>query len=88
VSLGDVKVGTATERRFVVRGPSPFRITAIQGADNHLAVKAENESKAAHTLTITLQPSAPGEVSRTLRLVTDLPGRREVEVTVKARAVP
>jgi hypothetical protein len=88
VSLGEVKAGTATERRFVVRHATPFRITAIQGTDNYLLAKTDSESKAAHELTVTLQPSAPGEVSRTLRLVTDLPGRREIEVTVKARAVP
>ena len=88
VSLGDVKAGTATERRFGVRHAKPFRITAIQGTDNYLLAKTDSESKVAHELTVTLQPSAPGEVSRTLRLVTDLPGRREVEVTIKARAVP
>jgi hypothetical protein len=88
VSLGEVKAGMPTERRFIVRYATSFRITAIQGTDHYLMAKTDTASKTAHELTVTFQPSAPGEVSRTLRLVTDLPGRREVEVTVKARAVP
>jgi hypothetical protein len=87
-SLGDLKAGITSERQVRVRCATAFRITDIKGTDSAIQATTPSTPQKAHTLTLTLHPSAPGELSRTLRLVTDLPGRREVEVTIRARAVP
>jgi hypothetical protein len=88
VSLGDLKAGVASERQVRVRCATAFRITDIKGTDSAVQASTPSTPQKVHTLTLTLHPSAAGELSRTLRLVTDLPDRREVEVTIKARAVP
>jgi hypothetical protein len=86
VVLGELKAGTQAERRIVVRGPTPFRITSITGMDKQLQVReATTESKTVHVLTVTLRPNKPGELNRTLRVLTDVRG--EIEFTAKARVV-
>jgi hypothetical protein len=88
VDLGEVQAGATTERRFVVRGPAPFRITKIEGTDEEFAVQADAAAREAHTLTVTLRPKETGVLRRTLRLRTDLPGRADVAATVTCRAAP
>lgn len=88
VDLGELLAGTRTERQFVVRGPTPFRITQVEGADRAVAVEPDGQPRAAHTLTVTLWPEAAGPLTRTLRLRTDLPGHPEISVTVTARVLP
>jgi hypothetical protein len=87
VTLGDARTGTQTERRLTVRSALPFRITAIEGADKECAAEVDNhERKTEHVLTIRLQPNQPGERTRTLRLVTDLPNGGVATFDVKVRA--
>jgi hypothetical protein len=84
--LGDVKKGGEAERRVVIRGDKPFRITSIAGTDDQLSAKdSTSESKPVHVLTIRLKAAKPGEFDRNLRVFTDLPEEREV--TVRATAV-
>ena len=88
VVLGEVKAGTQAERRIIVRGATPFRITAIQGTDAQLDVReASATSKAVHVLTVTLRPEKAGELNRTLQVLTDLRGESNIEFTAKARVV-
>ncbi len=88
VVLGELKAGALAERRIIVRGSTPFRITGIRGTDKQLSVReAASESKAVHVLTVTLRPSRPGEWNRNLRIQTDLPGENDIEFTAKARVV-
>src|SRR6266542_2795770 len=39
VTLGEVKLGGETERKVIVRGIKPFKITAVKGTDALLSVK-------------------------------------------------
>jgi hypothetical protein len=71
-----------------VRGPAPFRISAVQGSDAQLAVQADSQTQQVQELTLTLRPQHPGDFERLLRLATDLPGRPEVALRVRARATP
>jgi hypothetical protein len=88
VVLGELKAGTLAERRIIVRGSSPFRITGIKGTDKQLSVReGASESKSVHVLTVTLKPSRAGEMNRNLRILTDLPGESDIEFTAKARVV-
>jgi hypothetical protein len=88
VMLGEAKLGTQTEWRITVRSAVPFRITAIKGTDKHWSAENDaEERKPEHVLTIRLQPNEPGELTRRLRLLTDLPNGGAVEFNVKAQVV-
>jgi hypothetical protein len=89
LSLGEVKVGETAERKLVVRGVKPFKITAVKGAGSGLEVKdSTDESKEQHVLTVRLKGNKPGEVSRTLKVVTDIKDEGEVEFVAKGQVVP
>jgi hypothetical protein len=88
VTLGDVKVGATVERKVIVRGVKPFKITQIQGTDAVLSVKdSTEESKPVHVLTVKLKGTNGGEVNRVLRVVTDLSEDREIDFHATARLV-
>jgi hypothetical protein len=86
--LGEVKAGQKTVRPLRVRGPAAFRITGVRGGDAQLQAEAGSQSREVHELTLTLHPEQAGEFVRTLYLHTDLPGRAEVAVRLRARAAP
>jgi hypothetical protein len=89
VALGSLKAGQQTERRVIVRGTTPFRITKVEGVDSSLVVRdSTDEAKTVHVLTVTLQPNQPGEVNRTLRVVTDLPQEGVIEFSARAQVLP
>ena len=71
--VGQVKAGAEAERRVIVRGVKPFRITSVQGTDALVSVKDSNPaSKPVHVLTIKFKGQKPGELSRTFKVLTDL----------------
>lgn len=73
VTLGSVQAGAETERKVILRGVQPFKISKIVGADDELSVREPtDEKKAVHVLTITLKPTKAGEFLRTLKIITDL----------------
>jgi hypothetical protein len=83
--LGELKVGTSSERRIVVRGVKPFKITAVQGTDDELHVRDSTpDSKPVHVLTVTLKPGKVGTLQRTLHVHTDLGDEGEVEFQARA----
>lgn len=89
VSLGEVKAGTESDRKVVIRGVRPFRIVGITGTDNQVQVRpTNNESKAVHVLTVTLNPRDVGDLSRTIRVQTDLKQSGDIEFTAQAQVVP
>jgi hypothetical protein len=80
VSLGQVAVGNQVERKVIVRGTQPFRITDVRGADGEVIVNDNaNDSQAIHVLTVTLKGSKPGDINRTLRIITDLKEEGEID---------
>ena len=80
VSLGQVAVGSQVERKVIVRGTQPFRITEVRGADGELVVSdSANDNEAIHVLTVTLKGSKPGDLNRTLRVITDLKEEGEID---------
>lgn len=89
VVLGQVKAGVESDRKVVLRGATPFRITNIQGADKEMVIRpASADSKTVHILTVTIRPSQPGQISRTIRVQTDLQPAKDIEFNAKAEAVP
>jgi hypothetical protein len=89
VDLGQVKVGSQVQRKVIVRGVKPFRITDVKGAAGDLTVlDTTADSRPVHVLAITYKPSSPGEIKRPLRILTDLPEEGEIEIQTKAQSAP
>jgi hypothetical protein len=89
VTLGEVKVGASAERRVVVRGVKPFKITGVHGTDSTVSVRdSANDSKPVHVLTVTVRGQNTGDISRTLEVLTDLDGESKIEFGTSARIIP
>jgi hypothetical protein len=86
VNMGQVKPGAEVERKIIVRGVKPFKIAKIQGTDEHLSVRESSaESKTVHILTVKFKADKPGDMSRKLKVITDLKDEGEVEFEAKAQ---
>jgi hypothetical protein len=89
VSLGQVAVNGESERRVIIRGAKPFKITGVKGEDGQLTVHDNTEdSKAVHVLTVKLKPGKAGELDRNVHIDTDLPDDSWVEFEVSAKITP
>jgi len=89
VTLGQVKARGESERRVIVRGIKPFKITRVQGTDQQLLVRdSTSESKPVHVLTVKLRAGRPGQLTRTLRVLTDLPEDNKIDFQVSALVPP
>jgi hypothetical protein len=87
--LGPLKVGAQTERKVIVRGVRPFRITDVKGADDALSVRdSSTESKPVHVLSVTLKAIKAGEPNWNLRVLTDLAEEGEIEFHARAQITP
>ena len=88
VSLGQVKAGTESDRKVMIRGVRPFRITGILGADKQLQVRhANDESKTVHVLTVTVNPNEPGDLTHRITVQTDLQTGGDIEFRTHALVV-
>jgi hypothetical protein len=89
VTLGQVRAGAELDRKVIIRGVTPFRITGISGTDNQIRVSESNsESKNVHVLTVTLNPLEPGLLSRLIQVHTDLQNGSDIEFNAQADVVP
>ena len=95
VVLGQVRAGFQAQRRIIVRGVRPFRITSVEGTDHLLTVKDSTpDRKPVHVLTITVQSPKPEDfnrpidVNRVIRILTDLSDDGQIEFKAKAQIVP
>jgi hypothetical protein len=87
--LGEIKVGSDSQRKVIVRGAQPFRITKIQGTDKQIAVKdSATEPKTVHVLTVIIHGKQEGDIQRTFHVLTDVQGENDLEFTAQARIVP
>jgi hypothetical protein len=89
VSLGQVKAGTESDRKVIIRGVRPFKITGITGTDSQIQVRTtSNESKSVHVLTVTLNPMEAGNIFRPITVQTDLKTNGEITFNASAEVVP
>jgi hypothetical protein len=89
VTLGQVRAGAELDRKVIIRGITPFRITGISGTDNQIrVVESSSESKNVHVLTVTLNPLEPGLLSRLIQVHTDLQNGSDIEFNAQAEVVP
>jgi hypothetical protein len=88
VIMGQVKKGQPTERKVIVRGARPFKITGVQGIDGQWAVRdSTRDSKPVHVLTITLNPNKEGTLNQTLKILTDLKEEGTIDLPARAQVV-
>jgi hypothetical protein len=89
VSLGQVAAGGEIERKLILRGAQPFKVTGVAGTDGQLSVRDSTAgSRQVHVLTVTLKGSTPGELNRTLRIITDLPDDNEIDFVTRGEVLP
>jgi hypothetical protein len=89
VSLGQIKAGTESERKVMIRGAQKFRIIGILGTDKQLQVRSANtDSETVHVLTVTLNPAEPGDLTRRIIVQTDLQSRGDIEFQAQAQVIP
>jgi hypothetical protein len=89
VILGQVKAGGLTERKLIVRGTQPFRILGVQGVDSLWTLRDSTSArKSVHVLTISLRAPRAGELTRVIKLITDLKEDGQIEFLARAQVVP
>jgi hypothetical protein len=89
VALGQVKTQSESERRVILRGVKPFKITKVLGTDNQILVRDSTlEAKPVHVLTVKLKAGPPGDLNRTLRVLTDLAEDNKIDFHVNAQIIP
>jgi hypothetical protein len=87
VQFPAVKVGDKREVSVVVKGDKPFRIVEVKGGDDLVTVVADgSEAKAAHVVRLVFQPNAPGDLTKTITVVTDTGSEGKVQISVRGRA--
>jgi len=89
VTLGELKAGAEAERRVIVRGVKPFKITKVDGLDDAVSVK-ENApgTKEVHVLTVKFKADRAGDLNRTLKIHTDIGAEGDLELPMSARVMP
>jgi len=89
VILGQAKVGQPMERKIVLRGVKPFRISDVIGNDPQMTVAAtSSDSKSVHVLTVKLKALQPGEIKNIFKVVTDMKDEGEIEFKATADVLP
>jgi hypothetical protein len=85
VAMGKLKLMGESERRVVVRGVQPFKITKIQGVDDQLQVQDSTVgTREVHVLTVKFKGDRPGNITRRIRVLTDLTGENEIDFQINA----
>jgi len=89
VTLGNVKAGMETDRKIVLRAKQPFRITGVSGTDSEVEIRTiDTDSQLVHVLTVTLRPNELGDLSRTIRVETDIPNSPTIDFNARATIIP
>jgi hypothetical protein len=88
-AFGSLTTGGEAERRVILRGPQPFHIKEVKGTDDNVSVVTGDakEARPVHVLTVKVKAGGAGELSRTLTIVTDLPGDNSTTLPIKATVV-
>lgn len=86
--MGTAKAGEVVEKKVIVRGESPFRITGVKGGDSDLAVEdIGNDAKPMHVLRLRMKAAKAGELKWNLRILTDLKDEGEIDFPAMATIV-
>jgi hypothetical protein len=81
--------GGIVEKKIVVRGAKPFKITGIEGLDDTIKMEQtkSDDAKAAHVLKITYSGKAEaGELQKKIKILTDLDGA-SIELPIQGQII-
>lgn len=88
VELGQVKAGAEAEKKIFLRGGQPFQVSKIEGTDAEVKVTSNaNGKQSVHVLTIHVKPNKAGDLSRKIKIITDLKDSGELEFETTAKVV-
>jgi hypothetical protein len=92
LSLGDTDSTAAKQGRFIVRASRPFAIKSIEGAGDGFSIAPPDSTrKPMHVLTLTYKPeegTTRGDLRRSFRVLTDLPGEPPLDLTATLHVTP
>ncbi len=92
LSLGRVTSTDGAQGHFAIRASKPFVIQAIEGAsDGFKMTEPDGSKRVLHVVTVTYKPeegTSRGDVRKTFRIHTDLPGEGPLEVTATLHVDP
>jgi hypothetical protein len=92
LALGRVTSAGGAQGRFLVRASKPFSIVSVEGNGDGFSMAPPDPIKAtAHILTVTYKPEegrSRGDIRRTFRVVTDLPGEPSLDLVAGCHVEP
>jgi hypothetical protein len=92
LALGRVTSAGGAQGRFLVRASKAFSIVAVEGSGDGFSVAPLEGNKAtAHILTVAYKPEegrTRGDLRRTFRVITDLPGEPSLDLVATCRVEP
>ena len=92
LALGNVTSSAGVQGKFVVRASKPFVISKVEGTGEGFSLQeGEASRKPLHILTMTFNPAESttrGDLNKTFRITTDLPGEPPIEVTATLHIEP
>jgi hypothetical protein len=92
LTMGEVNSAGGKQGKFVIRASKPFAITQVEGAgDGFSVVPPDGSRKPLHMLTIAYKPeegSTRGDLRRTFRVSTDIPGEPPLDLTATLHVAP
>jgi len=83
-AFGSVKTKADADRRLIVRGTGPFKITEIKGQTDGIEVRKSDDAKEIHVITVRIRPDKAGVIDRTLTVVTDMKEDNRIDFRVNA----
>jgi Protein of unknown function (DUF1573) len=87
--LGVLDTGQTVTKPLIIQGKTPFRITAVSAGDRRFQFKLPVQAKSVHLLPVTFDAKdASGKISDKIRIETDYPNARPLEVDVNAQVIP
>jgi len=88
IQLGIVKQGTKIEKRFVVRGESPFSIKEIRVGNDKIKFSPSKGEKSLHVIPYTLDTNSAENIREKVTIITSDPATPEKIVDFNVRIVP
>jgi hypothetical protein len=92
LALGKVTSAGGTQGRFLVRASKPFSIVSVDGSGDGFSVAPVDPGQAAaHIVTVFYRPEegrTRGDLRRTFRVVTDLPGEPSLDLVASCHVEP
>ena len=89
IEFGEVSKNQETERRVLIRGAKPFRLTKIEGLGDSVKVKfVSDQSKTTHVITLVLKDMKAGYFQGNVKAFTDIEDFPVLQIPVRGEIVP